>query len=77
VQQGLAVYVYPESGALYGALIPHTSLGTKAQPRIMTSQEVISFLESLAGRSSVLLKAEILGQRLLLATSSKMAIMEQ
>lgn len=77
VQQGLAVYVYPENGRLYAALIPHTSINTRAQPRQMNPVETVIFLESLAARSLNSLTSEILAQKLLLATSSKMAIMEQ
>ncbi len=67
VQQGLTVQLELVAGKLLFTLVPVTSIGTHAQPRIMEGQERTLFLQNLAKRSDSALRTGIMSGSLLVS----------
>ena len=60
VQEGLALRIEPGQSHSKFTLVPVTSIGTHAQPRVMSEPDRSSFLERLASTSDPVLKSAIL-----------------
>lgn len=78
VQEGLVVTLLRDEEQLYLDLLPITSVGTPAQPRIMTEEESLVLLKELSELSSEAVRSEIATQRIKLkslASLPKTAIM--
>jgi Bacterial capsule synthesis protein PGA_cap len=80
VQNGLVLKMTPQHEGIKVALVPVTSIGSKAQPRAMNDEERQVFLTDLILYSDKNLESEILAGEVSipfsLATSTEMSIME-
>ena len=80
VQEGLVATLLHDEGQFYLDLLPITSVGTPAQPRIMSAEEGLSLLSELSELSSEAIRSEITAGRIKLkslASLPKTAIMTQ